>query len=76
MLTAKPALAAERLARAHAAGITATYFTADDVYGSRAPRRSCRELLMGYAIAMRSKLRVTTPGGLLNRKNALAKIPA
>lgn len=72
---AKPALAAALLAKAHAAGIRAAFFAADEVYGSRALRRTCRELGLGYAIAVRSNHKVTTPGMAMTCKNALAKIP-
>lgn len=42
------------LAKAHATGVRASFFTGDEVYGARALRTTCRELGLGYAVAMRT----------------------
>lgn len=76
LFATKPALAAAMLTKAHEAGIRAAFFLADEVYGSRALRRTCRVLGLGYAIAVRSNHKVTTPGGAMTCKDALKRIPA
>nr|WP_324289418.1 IS701 family transposase [Streptomyces sp. H34-S4] len=63
LFATKPQLAAALLTKAVADGIRATVFAADEVYGSREVRRTCRALGLGYAIAVRSNHKVTTPGG-------------
>jgi SRSO17 transposase len=72
----KPALAAAMLIRAHAAGFRASFFTADEVYGSRALRRTCRSLGIGYAVAVRSNHQVSTPSGAMTCTQALRLLPA
>ncbi|MEU1629605.1 IS701 family transposase [Streptomyces sp. NPDC020096] len=72
----KPELAAAMLTQACAAGVRASFFTGDEVYGSRALRRTCRALGLGYAVAVRSNHKVTTPGGRLTCTDALALVPA
>ena len=57
----KPAQAAAMLAKAYAAGICAAFFAGDEVYGSRALRRTCRTLGPGYAVAVRTDHRVALP---------------
>jgi SRSO17 transposase len=58
------------LTKAHAAGIRASFFTGDEVYGARALRTTCRVLALGYAVAVRTDHQVTLPSG---RKLAAAK---
>ncbi|MER8157504.1 transposase [Streptomyces sp. NPDC094472] len=64
------------LRRAHAAGVRASFFAGDEVYGGRDLRRTCRALGMVYAVAVRTNHRVTTAAGPLTCKDALKKIPA
>ncbi|MET7685619.1 transposase [Streptomyces sp. NPDC005423] len=73
----KPGLAAALLTRAVAdTGVRAAFFAADEVYGSRALRSTCRSLALGYAIAVRSNQAVTIPSGAMTCKDALKLIPA
>ena len=71
----KPALAAAMLTRACTHGVRAAFFAADEVYGTRELRRTCRTLGLGYAIAVRSNHQVATPGGTLSCTKALALLP-
>lgn len=72
----KPELAAAMLTRAVTENqVKAGFFAADEVYGSRHVRRTCRALGLGYAIAVRSNHKVTTPGGAMTCKDALRLIP-
>lgn len=66
---------AAMLERAHAAGIRAAFFTGDEVYGSRALRRTCRTLGMGYAVAVRTDHRVQLAGKAVTCKDALKLLP-
>ncbi|WP_370086767.1 transposase [Streptacidiphilus sp. MAP12-16] len=76
LFATKPALAAAMLTKAVADGIRAAFFAADEVYGSRELRSTCRTLGLGYAIAVRSNHRITTPGGAMTcNKEALKLIP-
>jgi SRSO17 transposase len=63
------------LTKAHAAGIRAAFFTGDEVYGSRALRRTCRTLGMGYAVAVRTDHRVQLAKKAVTCKNALNLLP-
>lgn len=63
------------LTKAHAAGVRASFFTGDEVYGSRALRTTCRTLDLGYAVAVRTDHQVTTRVGKLTCKKATKKIP-
>ncbi|MCX4781505.1 transposase [Streptomyces sp. NBC_01264] len=58
----KPQLAADML-RAAGQGIPASFFLGDEVYGGRELRGVCRELGLGYVVAVRSNHQVTTPDG-------------
>jgi SRSO17 transposase len=72
----KPELAAALLTRAVAEQrVHAAFFAADEVYGGREVRRTCRTLGLGYAIAVRANHKVTTPGGAMTCKDALQLIP-
>ncbi|PBC75776.1 LOW QUALITY PROTEIN: SRSO17 transposase [Streptomyces sp. TLI_235] len=72
----KPELAAALLTKAVEAGVRATFFAADEVYGPRHLRQTCRTLGLGYAVAVRSNHRVTTPARAMTCKDALKLIPA
>lgn len=72
----KPAQAAAMLIKAHAAGVRAAFFAADEVYGSRALRRTCRTLGIGYAVAVRTGHRVQLAGKAVACKDALKLLPA
>ncbi|SPF06936.1 transposase [Streptomyces sp. MA5143a] len=63
VLATKPQLAGDMLTAAHAAGIRTAWVAADQVYGGSALRRRIRTLGYGYAIAVSTSHRVTTPGG-------------
>ncbi|MFI8093859.1 IS701 family transposase [Streptomyces sp. NPDC086080] len=67
----KPQLAGDMLEGAHAAGIRAGWVAADEVYGGRELRRRIRALDFGYAIAVSTSHRVTTPGGGNTKVTAL-----
>nr|WP_234310584.1 MULTISPECIES: transposase [unclassified Streptomyces] len=67
----KPQLAGDMLAAAHAAGIRTAWVAADEVYGGSALRRRIRTLGYGYAIAVPTSHRVTTPGGGKEKLTAL-----
>ncbi|MEV7959524.1 transposase [Streptomyces sp. NPDC058316] len=54
-LATKPELAAALLTRAVAGGIRAAFLAADEVYGTRHLRRTCRTVEFGYAVAVRSQ---------------------
>lgn len=71
----KPELAAAMLERAVVAGVPAAFFVADEVYGSRDLRRRCRELGLGYAVAVRSNHRLAAPAGPRTAKAASAVLP-
>jgi DDE superfamily endonuclease len=72
----KPELATAMLTRAVTEHqVRAGFFAADEVYGSRALRSTCRALGLGYAIAVRTNHKVTTPGGVMTCKDALQLIP-
>jgi hypothetical protein len=64
------------LIRAHAAGVRASFFCADEVSGTRDLRRACRRLGMGYAAAVRSNHRGATRAGEITCTGALKLIPA
>jgi SRSO17 transposase len=73
----KPAQALAMLRRAHATGMRAGFFAGDEVYGSRELRAGCRDLGLGYAVAVRADHRVTLPSGrLLEAAEAPRLIPA
>ncbi|MEU2867408.1 transposase, partial [Streptomyces mirabilis] len=59
----KPQLAGDMLEAAHNSGIRAARVAADEVYGGRELRARVRTLGYGYAIAVPTSHRVTTPGG-------------
>ena len=71
----KPAQAAAMLAKAYAAGIRAAFFAGDEVYGSRALRRTCRTLGLGYAVAVRTDHRVVLARNTVTCKDALNLLP-
>lgn len=76
LFATKPELAATMLTRAVTEQqVKAGFFAADEVYGSRHVRRTCRSLGLGYAAAVRSSHTVTTPGGAMTCKEALRLIP-
>ncbi|WP_455770470.1 IS701 family transposase [Streptomyces cinereoruber] len=76
VFASKPALAAAMLTRAVTEQqVKASFFAADEVYGSRQVRRTCRCLELGYAIAVRSNHKVTTPGGPMTCKDTLRLLP-
>ena len=65
------------LAKAHAAGVRASFFTGDEVYCRRALRTACRALGLGYAVAVRTDHQVTLPSGRnLAAAKAQALVPA
>ena len=73
---AKPQLAGDMLAEAHASGIRTAWVAADEVYGGRELRRQIRDLGYGYAIAVPTSHRVTTPGvGKTKVTTLLARVP-
>ena len=57
----KPDLAVGLLREAVAAGVTAQYVTADEVYGSVAFRTACRRLHLAYVVAVPANRRLTLP---------------
>jgi SRSO17 transposase len=57
----KPAQALAMLRRAVTAGVRAAFFTGDEVYSSREVRAGCRELGLGYVVAVRANHRVILP---------------
>ncbi|MDX3538023.1 hypothetical protein PV721_27470 [Streptomyces sp. MB09-01] len=59
----KPQLAGDMLEDAHASGIRTAWVAADKVYGGRELRCRIRTLGPGYAIAVPTSHRVTTPSG-------------
>jgi SRSO17 transposase len=61
------------LIKAHAAGVRASFFTGDEVYGAKALRATCRTPGLGYAVAVRTSGQVTLPSG---RKLSVAKAKA
>ncbi|MEN8654564.1 transposase [Streptomyces sp. 21So2-11] len=67
----KPQLAGDMLEAAHASGIRTTWVAADEVYGGRELRARIRTLGYGYAIAVPTSHRVTTPGGGKSKVTAL-----
>lgn len=71
----KPAQAAAMLIKAHAAGVRAAFFAGDEVYGSRALRRTCRTLDLGYAVAIRTNHKVQLLSGAVTCKDALKLLP-
>jgi len=75
VFTTKPQLAERMLTRALTAGVHASFFAADEVYGTRALRATCRAHGLGYAIAVRSSHRVTTPGQTLTVKAVACLLP-
>ncbi|MER7577621.1 IS701 family transposase [Streptomyces sp. NPDC126514] len=73
---ARPQLAADMLRSAVGqAGIPASFFLGDEVYGGRRLRTVCRELGPGYVVAVRSSHQVTTPAGKLSVARAAARLP-
>ncbi|MCY0924449.1 transposase [Streptomyces sp. H27-G5] len=75
LFATKPELAAALLTKAVTAGVRARFFAADEVYGSREVRSTCRALNLGYAVAVRSNHTVHTPSGAMTCKEALRLIP-
>jgi SRSO17 transposase len=71
----KPQLAAHMLRAAGLRGISASFFLGDEVYGGRELRTTCRELGMGYVVAVRSNHQVTTPAAKLTAAKAAARLP-
>jgi SRSO17 transposase len=71
----KIAITEAMLAKAVASGVRASFFAGDEVYGARSLRRTCRTLGLGYAVAVRSNLKVTTPAGRLTCADAVKLIP-
>jgi SRSO17 transposase len=65
----------QMLTRAHDAGIRAAFFAGDEVYGSRALRRTCRTLGLGYAVAVRTDHRVNLAKEAVTCKDALKLLP-
>ncbi|WP_331731529.1 transposase [Streptomyces sp. NBC_01718] len=59
----KPQLAGDTLEAAHDSGVRTAWVAADEVYGGRDLRRRICTLGYGYAIAVPTSHRVTTPGG-------------
>lgn len=60
---------------AHAAGVRAAFFARNETYGSRALRRTCRTLGLGYAVAVRTDHRVALTGKTVTCKDALELLP-
>ncbi|MEY9997054.1 SRSO17 transposase [Streptomyces sp. V4I8] len=73
--TTKPQLAAHMLRAAGLQGISASFFLGDEVYGGRELRTTCRELGLGYVVAVRSNHQVTTPAAKLTAARAAARLP-
>ncbi|MET9325144.1 IS701 family transposase [Streptomyces sp. NPDC003038] len=74
--TTKPQLAADMLRSAIGQdGIPASFFLGDEVYGGRGLRTPCRELGLGYVVALRSSHQVTTPAVKLNVSKVAARLP-
>ncbi|MFG2632025.1 IS701 family transposase [Streptomyces sp. NPDC048473] len=71
----KPQLAGDMLASAHAAGIRTAWVAADEVYGGRELRCRIRVLGYGYAIAVPTSHRVTTPSGKKQVTALLERVP-
>lgn len=71
----KPQLAARMLRTAGPQGVSASFFLGDEVYGGRELRITCRELGLGYVVAVRSSHQVTTPAGKLGVARAAARLP-
>jgi SRSO17 transposase len=71
----KSQLATAMLTRAVARGVRASFFAADEVYGTRAVRSTCRTLGLGYAIAVRSTHTISTPGGRMTAAQAAGRLP-
>ncbi|MEU9624440.1 MULTISPECIES: transposase [unclassified Streptomyces] len=74
-LATKPELAAALLTRAVAGGIRAAFFAADEVYGTRHLRRTCRTFELGYAVAVRSQPHGETLGRADERTRRSASPP-
>jgi len=76
MFATKTAQTQAMLHKAHAAGIRASFFTGDEVYGAKALRTTCRRLGLGYAVAVRTSHHVTLPSGAkLSAAKAKALVP-
>ncbi|MFK0297529.1 IS701 family transposase, partial [Streptomyces sp. NPDC090442] len=71
----KPQLAAHMLRAAIRQGISTSFFLGDEVYGGRELRTTCRELGMGYVVAVRSNHQVTTPAAKLTAAKAAGRLP-
>ncbi|MGI5136626.1 MULTISPECIES: IS701 family transposase [unclassified Streptomyces] len=71
----KPQLAAHMLRAAGQQGISASFFLGDEVYGGRELRTTCRELGLGYVVAVRSNHQVTTPAAKLSVTQAASRLP-
>ncbi|MCX4598352.1 IS701 family transposase [Streptomyces sp. NBC_01549] len=67
----KPQLAGDMLEDAHASGVHTAWVAADEVYGGRELRARIRALGYGYAIAVPTSHRVTTPGAGKKKVTAL-----
>lgn len=72
----KPQLAAEMLDRVDARGLREAFVAADEVYGGRELRRHIRTLGYGYAIAVKTSHRVTTPAGSSMASELAKLLPA
>nr|WP_079170296.1 hypothetical protein [Mangrovactinospora gilvigrisea] len=59
-----------------AAGIPCGFFLGDEVYSPLYLRKGCRELGVGYALAVKSDHRITTGRGKLTAKGAVGRLPA
>ncbi|MFE0705424.1 IS701 family transposase, partial [Streptomyces sp. NPDC058872] len=71
----KPQLAGDMLESAHASGIRNVWVAADEVYGGRKLRARIRTLGYGYAIAVPTSHRVTTPGKKAKVTALLERVP-
>lgn len=72
----KPQLAAAMLTRARELGMSARWFTGDEVYGSLELRRTARALGFDYALAVKADHRAATPAGRYTATALAAKVPA